>query len=706
MLTRFRDFVVKNKLYVGIGGVALALCVVVAVVFGVLAGQPSGLPVDNNSVLSSQESGSDAVSSSPEESGAADPSGEGSTTGGTTGADSSGGATRTKSTTKATGNSANQAIIGHTIYPADTSKNGYNTYNIVGVDNLGRTFSTLSSEKSGKQVGIFAAAAEGNGEPELAMGIYDNSKILAMPNGLKLLTDPKSYNSDISPVWQPHFWAEPVWGYYRGRDKWVIRRQLEMMAIANIDFIVYDVSNGVNEKQQNFEDPNNNSYAQIMKTVEELTAEGWKVPKIAFYTHSRSSDVVRMLYNKLYKKGLYKNAWYMVNGKPFIVGYTNLKDEIEEADSRGDTSYKPTALSSEIMNFFSWREAQWPQETFRDNGFPWMEWSWPAPIHNGVINVTTAAHPGVPMSFSVTRPGWINWGRGWDPRTKKNVSANVDKGSFYQDTWDTVFKNQDKVNTVFIGEWNEWCSMKQMWDGEYMFADEFNAEYSRDIEPMIGGFEDNFYMQTIQNIRKFKGNSGGGSGTKKTIDIRANANQWKDVATIYRSIGTTGLARDSYGASDVITYKQDAPRNNLQEVKMANDGENVYLYIRSEKAITAYDGKSSNWMNILIGTGSVGSKGWEGYEYIVNRSPKNTGKTSVEKLDASGKTSSAGTAEYTVDGNVMQVKIPLSVLGGNAKKGLYIKVADNVEKPTDMMSYYNSGKSLPLGRVSYQYAVK
>ena len=215
MLTRFRDFVVKNKLYVGIGGVALALCVVVAVVFGVLAGQPSGLPVDNNSVLSSQESGSDAVSSSPEESGAADPSGEGSTTGGTTGADSSGGATRTKSTTKATGNSANQAIIGHTIYPADTSKNGYNTYNIVGVDNLGRTFSTMSSEKSGKQVGIFAAAAEGNGEPELAMGIYDNSKILAMPNGLKLLTDPKSYNSDISPVWQPHFWAEPVWGCMR-----------------------------------------------------------------------------------------------------------------------------------------------------------------------------------------------------------------------------------------------------------------------------------------------------------------------------------------------------------------------------------------------------------------------------------------------------------------------------------------------------------
>jgi hypothetical protein len=75
----------------------------------------------------------------------------------------------------------------------------------------------------------------------------------------------------------------------------------------------------------------------------------------------------------------------------------------------------------------------------------------------------------------------------------------------------------------------------------------------------------------------------------------------------------------------------------------------------------------------------------------------------VDKLDANGKGTSIGAVEYTVDGNVMQIKIPLSVLGNNAKKSIYFKVADNVSAPTDIMSYYTTGKSLPLGRLSYQY---
>ena len=99
-------------------------------------------------------------------------------------------------------------------------------------------------------------------------------------------------------------------------------------------------------------------------------------------------------------------------------------------------------------------------------------------------------------------------------------------------------------------------------------------------------------------------------------------------------------------------------------------------------------------------------KGWEGYEYVINRSPKKDGKTSVDKLSSNGKGTSVGSAEYTIDGNVMQVKIPFSVLGSNAKKGIYFKVADGVSKTTDIMDYYISGKSMPFGRVSYQYNPK
>lgn len=705
MFAKLKDFLVKNKLYVGIGSGALVLCVAVGIIFACMGGQNQSVLKNDSSLISSLASDYDVISGQDIPSESEDGTSDGSSA-----------AEETLSSGEKTQNNSQQNQnkpllsstmnkIGNTIYAEDPSKNGYNFNNIVGVDDLGRTFGTITSEKSEKQIGMFFSAGgqKGLGEPELAEGIYDCSKILAMPNGLKLLTDPASLDPEISPVWEPHFWAEPIWGYYRARDEWVIYRQLQMLTMAGVDYISFDVSNTLKDSELNLTS-NTNVFGRIMRMIIKLRSEGWDAPQVVFFTHSRSTDTVKQLYNLVYKKGIYKEAWYYYKGKPLIVGYTDIEDDIAEAKSRGDSTYKPTAHTAEVKNFFSWKESQWPQESFKANGLPWMEWSYPAPVHNDVINVTTAAHPSVPMSFSLTRKGWINWGRGWDPVKKVNVSANVAKGSYYQSTWDTAHKLNP--NMVFIGEWNEWVSQKQMWDGEYMLCDEVNEEYSRDIEPMKGGFGDNFYMQTLQNTRKFKGVSGTTAGQNKTIDIYKSANQWKDVTSIYRSTGKTNMKRDSYGASDVVYYKQDAARNNLLEAKMANDGSNLYLYIRTEKAITDYDGKSDNWMNILIGTGNVSKKGWEGYEYVINRSPKKDGTTSVDKLNANGKGTSVGSAEYTIDGNVMQVKIPFSVLGSGAKKGVYFKIADGVSKPTDIMDYYISGKTMPFGRVSYQYNPK
>ena len=41
--------------------------------------------------------------------------------------------------------------------------------------------------------------------------------------------------------------------------------------------------------------------------------------------------------------------------------------------------------------------------------------------------------------------------------------------------------------------------------GPVTFVDEFDAEFSRDIEPMKGGHGDNYYYQMIANIRRYKG---------------------------------------------------------------------------------------------------------------------------------------------------------------------------------------------------------
>ena len=81
---------------------------------------------------------------------------------------------------------------------------------VVGVDQFGRTVNAISGYKAKKQVGIFYWPWIGQ---PYASGVYDATKIAAMPNGLKLLYDFKSLDKAISPSGQAHFWGEPLWGY-------------------------------------------------------------------------------------------------------------------------------------------------------------------------------------------------------------------------------------------------------------------------------------------------------------------------------------------------------------------------------------------------------------------------------------------------------------------------------------------------------------
>lgn len=597
--------------------------------------------------------------------------------------------TKGSSSVKSSSSSNSSSSVSVTMNSA--SGNGYNSNMVVAVDQFGRTFDSIASTKSSKKVGMFFWLWIGQ---PYSSGIYDATKIAAMPNGNKLLYDPASLNNSISPDGQAHFWGEPLWGYYNSADEWVIRKQIEMLTFAGVDFIVFDTTNAVIYK---------NVYTKVLRIIEEYQKEGFNPPKVAFYTHSRSTTTVTLLYNSLYKRNQYPSTWYRVNGKPMIIGYTNTILDKQEAQSRGDSSYDPQPLSKEITDFFYFKIPQWPGDFSYDNGFPWIEWTYPQPMHGDTMSVTVASHPSVPFSSSITR-GAVNWGRGWDPATKKNISANVDKGTFFQQQWNTVFRTNP--NTVFVGGWNEWIAYKQMYNGEYMLCDACSKEYSRDIEPMSGGYEDAFYIQLIQNIRKYKGvSSTVKADPAKTINVNSGVDQWSGVETIYRDVGKANYSRNEYSATVSLKYTQAAPRNNIQEVKVAHDSNNLYFLISCENTITAYDGKQ-NWMNIFLSAGNPSLRGWEGYDYAINRNPKN-GKTSIEKLKSDFSGTSAGEAEYTISGRYMQVKVPKSALGiTSGTNSFYFKVSDGVEKASDIMNTYTTGKSLPMGRLSYKYLLK
>ena len=76
----------------------------------------------------------------------------------------------------------------------------------------------------------------------------------------------------------------------------------------------------------------------------------------------------------------------------------------------------------------------------------------------------------------------------------------------------------------------------------------------------------------------------------------------------------------------------------------------------------------------------------------------------MDKLDESMKITACGQAEVTVKENVMLITVARSVLGlGANDNGFYFKLADNVESSEDIMDYYVTGCSLPIGRMSFRY---
>lgn len=560
--------------------------------------------------------------------------------------------------------------------------------NVVGVDQFGRSFTTIGGYKPNKQVGIFYWPWIGQ---PYATGVYDATKIMAMPDGLKLLYDFKFHDAAISPNGQAHFWGEPIWGYYNSEDEWVTRRQMKMLAMAGVDFIVFDLTNHVTYKPV---------YEKVLRIIEDYQSQGWKMPKAVFYTHSKSMETTRILFKDLYKPGLYPNAWYYVNGKPMIIAYTKADDDIAEAKSRNDTTYSPAPYSKEILDFFYFKKPQWPFDPTYPDGFPWVEWTFPQPLHGGVMSVTVASHPKVPMSRSLTS-GWINWGRGWDPATKQNIKEDVDKGTFFQRQWDHAIEADP--DTVFVGGWNEWIAYKQPYGDEYMLCDAASREYSRDIEPMKGGYEDAFYIQLIKNIHRYKGVNNIAAGSKKTIDISGNIAQWADVKSVYKNVGSKEYPRNNYGVSKTVFYKQQAPQNNLQEIKLANDDKNVYFFIRAEKEFLRQE--NGKGLTVYIGRGEPSLKGWNGYEYIIKENSK-TGNFEINKLDASYKTTPAAKLSASRKGNIIQLKIPRQYLSLNdAVKQFYFKVTDGVEQPNDIMSTYLTGSAMPMGRLSYLYSL-
>ena len=176
---------------------------------------------------------------------------------------------------------------------------------------------------------------------------------------------------------------------------------------------------------------------------------------------------------------------------------------------------------------------------------------------------------------------------------------------------------------------NQWVAGKNHYDGGIFLLRCYEHGIFHRYKMMKGGRR-HLLPAACKNIRAYKGNAALNPGyVRKTVDIYGSASQWDSVNAVYRRIGAQTYGRDYINAAGNARYVQPEPRNSLQEVRVTSDSSYIYFYIRCSKDIVS--ASDARWMNIFIGRGTPSQKGWNGYEYVVNRM-RNGNTASVEAL--------------------------------------------------------------------------
>lgn len=155
-----------------------------------------------------------------------------------------------------------------------------NVDNWVATDALGRklpTYTDVGPKRQDKIVGVFYYLWNGGTN----RFVHDISQIIK---------EPIEANRQWGSVNAFHFWVEPEYGYYRSEDPWVLRRDLQMLSQAKVNFLYFDTTNAflyldvVSEVA-----PPNGARAMLMKWA---GREGVSTPKIdhEHETKKKTSD--------------------------------------------------------------------------------------------------------------------------------------------------------------------------------------------------------------------------------------------------------------------------------------------------------------------------------------------------------------------------------------------------------------------------------
>lgn len=444
----------------------------------------------------------------------------------------------------------------------------------------------------------------------------------------------------------------------------MIAKHAQMLADAGVDVVIFDVTNGYTYKDH---------YLKLCKVYSEIRANGGKTPQVSFLFNSNHVKTTQQVYNDFYKPGLYRDLWFEWKGKPLLM--TNPEDLLEE-----------------ILDFFSIRRSwAWTKgQKWFGNGkdkWPWIDktpqaYGWHEEEDEPeYMSVAAASHPVNSIGRSHKN--------GFQPPPE---GQNPLIGTYFQEQWDHALKVDPEF--IFITGWNEWVAQRFIYDkpgwryyadgtietGDTWFIDQYSMEYSRDCEPMRGGFEDNYYYQMVSNIRKFK-------GVERNSRVQAQP-AWKD------DVGDT-RHRNHPGYASAGPYINDWGRNDIVECSVKIEGTNLVFSAETAEPLTSEI--DSTWMNLLIRNPREEGDAWEGFQFRVRPENKKTAGFLVFKDGVWSKTQS-------VPVKITQQKIYISVPRkyiGKSFRTLEIKWFDHMPEPLNILDFQDHGDTAPNNRFRY-----
>ena len=565
-------------------------------------------------------------------------------------------------------------------------------YNETATDALGRTL--ITSEEAGlpqenKYVGLFYTVW--HKDLELS-NMRDVRKSYAC--------NPDS--PDLGGAYTWCYWAEPEVGYYRTNDVWKIRRDMYYFAMAGVDFLYLDLTN-------------NEIYTEdltvLFDTMLAMRAEGQMTPYIVPWINSHAhtsmeGDGIIEFYNTFYTQEKYKDLWFFWEGKPLAM---------IKIGNDGTLSCLRNKRLTEALTFrVSWVDQKWPatDDTLQDHYNLWLD------CHNTNFKTYQFGYHDDPLKaecIGIGAAGWAQAGSGRSGELSQHQyldrfleTTTMGEGLVLEANFNELMERNPECEVLLLSRWNEWTAMhlgKHEWGygySEFGFIDQFNAEFSRDLEPMKGGFTDNYFYQMCNIIRRFKGVLPADENTgAQTMDMTGNFSEWQKITPVFTDFTGDVSERNSTSVTSQELYINQTGRNDIVESRLTANGGMVYVYARTAETITS-SVDSDNWMLLFLDADQNKQTGWEGYDYLINYHVIDQTFTTICAFK-DGIWQEIGVVSYRVQDNELVVAIPRSLMGLTGESfTLRFHWLDNVTNVYDLECWFTTGDSAPERRNNYE----